>query len=106
MSNVDMCHHDWPGTGCRECMREAHKVKVSKLEDRLLDEIESKMLAEAELHNAAELSLKAEARIEELEEMLKWYVEEDEIHEGDPDNQYWIDGKHKAMKLLGMEIEE
>lgn len=57
-------------------------------------------------HSAAELSLKAEARIEELEEMLKWYVEEDEIHEGDPDNQYWIDGKHKAMKLLGMEIEE
>lgn len=41
-----------------------------------------------------------------LEEMLKWYVEEDEIHEGDPENQYWIDGKHKAMKLLGMEIEE
>lgn len=56
-------------------------------------------------HAAAELSLKAEARIEELEEMLKWYVEEDEIHEGDPENQYWIDGKHKAMKLLGMEIE-
>ncbi len=57
-------------------------------------------------HAAAELSLKAEARIDELEEMLKWYVEEDEIHEGDPENQYWIDGKHKAMKLLGMEVEE
>lgn len=48
----------------------------------------------------AELSLKAEARIEKLEEMLQWYVDEDEIHEGDPENQYWIDGKHKAMKLL------
>lgn len=46
------------------------------------------------------------ARINELEEMLKWYIEEDEINEGDPDNQYWIDGKHRAMKLLGMEIEE
>lgn len=57
-------------------------------------------------HAAAELSLKAEARIGELEDMLKWYVEEDEIHEGDPENQYWINGKHKAMKLLGMEIEE
>lgn len=45
-------------------------------------------------------------RITALEEMLKWYVEEDEINEGDPENQYWIDGKHKAMKLLGMEIEE
>jgi len=45
-------------------------------------------------------------RIEKLEDMLRWYIEEDEIHEGDPENQYWIDGKHKAMKLLGMEIEE
>lgn len=45
-------------------------------------------------------------RIDELEDMLRWYVQEDEIHEGDPENQYWIDGKHKAMKLLGMEIEE
>lgn len=57
-------------------------------------------------HSAAELSLKGEARIEELEEMLKWYVEEDEIHEGDPENQYWVDGKHKAMKLLGMDVGE
>lgn len=56
--------------------------------------------------SAAELSLKAEARIEELEEMLKWYIDTDEIHEGDPENQYWIEGKHKAMKLLGMEVEE
>lgn len=68
MSNVDMCEHDWPGTGCRECMREAHKVKISELEDSLLDQIESKMLVEAELH---ELSLKTEARIEELEDQLK-----------------------------------
>ena len=56
--------------------------------------------------DAAELALKAEARIEELEEMLRWYVEEDEINEGDPENEYWVEGKHKAMKLLGMEIEE
>lgn len=47
-----------------------------------------------------------EGYIQELEEMLRWYIEEDEIHEGDPENQYWIDGKHTAMKLLGMEIEE
>lgn len=53
-----------------------------------------------------ELSLKADARIEELEEMLRWYVEEDEINEGDPENEYWVEGKHKAMKILGMEIEE
>lgn len=44
--------------------------------------------------------------VSNLEEMLKWYIDTDEIHEGDPENQYWIDGKHKAMKLLGMEVEE
>lgn len=44
-------------------------------------------------------------RINQLEEMLKWYIDTDEIHEGDPENQYWIDGKHKAMKLLGMDVE-
>lgn len=49
---------------------------------------------------AAELSLKLEARIEQLEEMLQWYVDEDEIHESDPENQYWTDGKHRAIKLL------
>lgn len=48
----------------------------------------------------------SEDYIKELEEMLRWYVEEDEINEGDPENEYWVDGKHKAMKLLGMEIKE
>lgn len=43
----------------------------------------------------------ANTRIKALEEILQWYVDEDEIHEGDPENQYWIDGKHKAIKLLG-----
>lgn len=47
-----------------------------------------------------------EARIKQLEEMLRWYIEEDEINECDPANQYWIDGKHKAMRLLGMQVEE
>lgn len=47
----------------------------------------------------------SESYIKELEEMLRWYVEEDEVDEGDPENEYWVDGKHKAMKLLGMEIE-
>lgn len=74
-------------------------------------------MSEEEIHDLVErggldddmlFSLYEEAleKVKELEEMLRWYVEEDEIHEGDPDNQYWIDGKHKAMKLLGMEIEE
>ena len=54
------------------------------------------------MHEQAVIQTK---RINKLEEMLRWYVEEDEIHGGDPENRYWIDGKHKAMKLLGTEIE-
>lgn len=46
-----------------------------------------------------------ESRIQQLEEMLRWYIEEDEINECDPENEYWIEGKHKAMRLLGMEVE-
>lgn len=23
MSSIDMCEHDWPGTGCRECKLDA-----------------------------------------------------------------------------------
>jgi len=38
--------------------------------------------------------------IDQLEEMLQWYVDEDEINEGDPENEYWTEGKHKAIKLL------
>ncbi len=42
---------------------------------------------------------------QQLEESLRWYIEEDEINECDPENEYWIEGKHKAMRLLGMDVE-
>lgn len=48
---------------------------------------------------------KLENRIKELEESLRWYIDEDEINEGDPSNEYWVAGKYTAMELLGMEIE-
>jgi hypothetical protein len=38
--------------------------------------------------------------IDELVQSLQWYVDEDEIHEGDPENKYWVDGKHEAEALL------
>lgn len=44
--------------------------------------------------------------IKELKECLAWYIKEDDVQEGDPHNQYWIDGKYRAMKALGIEIEE
>ena len=29
MSNVDMCEHDWPGSGCKECQAEAMARKIT-----------------------------------------------------------------------------
>jgi hypothetical protein len=46
-----------------------------------------------------------EDRIKELEEALRWYIDEDEINEHDPDNEYWVAGKYAAMELLGMEVD-
>ena len=37
-----------------------------------------------------------------LREALKWYVENDETNNTE-DNKYYIEGKKRAMKLLGME---
>ena len=37
--------------------------------------------------------------IDELVQSLQWYVDEDEINEGDPDNEYWVAGKHAAESL-------
>lgn len=45
-------------------------------------------------------------RIKQLEQALAWYVKEDDTSEGMPGNEYWVEGKHRAMKLLGMEIDE
>lgn len=35
MSSVDMCEHDWPGTGCKECKREALEAENAKLRAEL-----------------------------------------------------------------------
>lgn len=42
-------------------------------------------------------------RIAELEACLRWYVEEDDTRTGLPSNQYWTEGKQRAMRALGME---
>ena len=49
------------------------------------------------------LTVKLESRIEELENALRWYVENDDVYEGgewDSKNEYWIEGKRRAEKLL------
>jgi hypothetical protein len=38
--------------------------------------------------------------IKELTECLEWYVEEDDVIEGDSENSYWIKGKAKAISAL------
>lgn len=46
-------------------------------------------------------------REKELEECLRWYVENDETNEGgkwDEINEIWIAGKRRAQRILGMEI--
>lgn len=45
---------------------------------------------------------------QELRECLQWYIENDDTNEGgrwEDDNGYWLRGKRRAMKALGMEIE-
>lgn len=38
--------------------------------------------------------------IDKLASMLQWYVDTDEVNESDPENEYWTEGKHAAIKLL------
>jgi len=45
---------------------------------------------------------------DELKECLRWYVENDETNEGgkwDEINEFWIAGKRRAQRILGMENE-
>jgi len=39
--------------------------------------------------------------IDELVQSLQWYVDEDEINEGQEGNEYWVAGKHAAEELIG-----
>lgn len=47
-----------------------------------------------------------EARVKELEECLAWYVQEDDTQEHLEGNTYWVRGKQRAMKALGIETEK
>jgi hypothetical protein len=40
------------------------------------------------------------AKAPELLKCLRWYVENDETNEADPENEYWIDGKNRAKQAL------
>jgi hypothetical protein len=49
--------------------------------------------------SATMLRKQAEA-IKTLREALTWYVEEDDVNEGDSDNEFWIEGKRNAESAL------
>lgn len=50
--------------------------------------------------NAEEIIAAQQKVIDQLAEMLQWYVDEDEIIEEMEGNEYWVEGKHKAITLL------
>lgn len=41
-----------------------------------------------------------EGLVRELSTALAWYVSEDDINENLPDNEYWLEGKREAIRLL------
>lgn len=48
-------------------------------------------------------------RIKKLEDLLRWYVENDDTNEGghwEVTNAYWLKRKRAAQKLLGIPEEE
>ena len=45
------------------------------------------------------------AKLGELESCLRWYVEEDDTNMGQAGNEFWIEGKLRAQRALGMEEE-
>ncbi len=50
--------------------------------------------------NSEEIIAAQQKMIDQLAEMLQWYVDEDEIIEGMEGNEYWVEGKQKAVALL------
>lgn len=50
--------------------------------------------------NAEDIIAAQQKMIDRLTEMLQWYVDEDEIIEEMEGNEYWVEGKHKAIALL------
>lgn len=65
------------------------------------DQIKTEQINEAHI-SQSELNAML-ARIAELESALKWYVENDDTYEGgewEEKNEFWLNGKRYAEKLL------
>lgn len=42
----------------------------------------------------------SEELVEKLSQALQWYVDNDDVNENDPGNQFWIEGLQRARRLL------
>jgi hypothetical protein len=73
------------------------QAEIARLTRELAEE-RAKVARLRRLQNNAHLT-----KIEELESCLRWYVEEDDVNMTQPGNEYWIEGKQRAMRALGME---
>ena len=74
------------------------KTRIISRESHPLIEAPTVLLLEADLDGLL-------AKLGELESCLKWYVEEDDTNMGQECNNFWIEGKLRAQRALGMEEE-
>lgn len=49
MANVDMCEHDWPGSGCRKCFPRTDEVSVTQ-DDSVRDGISKEEFINRVIH--------------------------------------------------------
>ena len=68
-----------------------------------LESLSEDLKSEGEL--AARIFKELKKERDELRECLRWYVENDDTNQSE-DNKSWLDGKRRAMIVLGMEVDD
>ncbi len=57
MANVDMCEHDWPGSGCRQCFPPMEEPRVTRCGKQI--KLDGDHLADAVSDEAAQVIVDA-----------------------------------------------
>lgn len=76
------------------------REEVRRLHMDVEHAIEAQTLLRAEVERLTQENTSLRAEIEGLKDALRWYVQNDDVTLGDPDNQYWVDGYERAKALL------
>lgn len=63
MTSVDMCEHDWPGSGCKQCRIERLENRVKELELELDKEQKLSKIMETSFLNMAARAAEAETQL-------------------------------------------